>query len=150
MCWTYWFHNTVVIVPSQYVFACKRNFLDPCVIVCIFLSTLEFWWWDLTTKIFIVWSEPSIADLKGCSVNPSLSTLWQDIGKSTSQEFCMTRLYGFEHLTQSVWNVCIKFDTWKEHWKLSFLEVKHCCYKRKRMLRENHVNGESRSLELTI
>ena len=54
----------------------------------------------------------------------------------------MTRLDLVEDSTQSVWNVCIKFDIWKEHWKLSVPEEK--------LLRENHVNRESNSLELTI
>ena len=34
----------------------------------------------------------------------------------------MTRLDWVEDLTQSVWIFCIKFDTWKEHWKYSILE----------------------------
>ena len=38
------------------------------------------------------------------------------------QDFYMTRLDLIEDSTQSVWNVCIKFDAWKEHWKLSVLE----------------------------
>ena len=54
----------------------------------------------------------------------------------------MTRLYWVEVLTQSVWNVCIKFDTWKEYLKMSILE--------EAMLRENHVNREIEILELTI
>ena len=35
----------------------------------------------------------------------------------------MTRLDWVEDLTKSVWNVCIKFNTLKEYWKLSVLEV---------------------------
>ena len=38
----------------------------------------------------------------------------------------MIRLDLFEDSTQPVLNVCIKFDTCKEHWKLSVLEVKKC------------------------
>ena len=38
------------------------------------------------------------------------------------QEFCMTSLDWVEDSTQSVWNVCTKFDTWKVHWKLSVIE----------------------------
>ena len=34
----------------------------------------------------------------------------------------MTRLYWVKYSTQSVLNVCIKFDTWKENWKPSILE----------------------------
>ena len=41
-----------------------------------------------------------------------------------------------EDSTQSVWNVCIKFDTWREHWKMSILgendvvlNGEHCWYK---------------------
>ena len=34
----------------------------------------------------------------------------------------MTRLDLFEDSTKSVWNVCIKFDAWKEYLKLSVLE----------------------------
>ena len=30
------------------------------------------------------------------------------------KEFYMTRLEWVEELTESVWNVCIKFDTWKK------------------------------------
>ena len=37
-------------------------------------------------------------------------------------ELCMTRLDWVEESTQSVWNVCIKFDTLKEHLKLSVIE----------------------------
>ena len=54
-----------------------------------------------------------------------------------------------EDSTQSVWNVCIKFYTWKEHWKLSVLEVKKCCSKLKTVLIENHVNRKSKRLEIT-
>ena len=38
------------------------------------------------------------------------------------QEVCMPILNWVEDLTQSVWNACIKFDTQKEHWKLSMIE----------------------------
>ena len=38
---------------------------------------------------------------------------WKDTGYSMEQELCMTRLYWVEESTQSVWNMCIKFDTWK-------------------------------------
>ena len=41
--------------------------------------------------------------------------VWQDTVCSMEQEFYMTRPYWVEESTQSVWNVCIKFDTWKEH-----------------------------------
>ena len=43
------------------------------------------------------------------------------------QEFCMTRLGLVEESTQSFWIFCIKFETLKEHWKLSVLEGKQCC-----------------------
>ena len=46
---------------------------------------------------------------------------WQNTGYSMEQWFCMTRLYWVEDSTQSVWDFCIKFDTWKEHLKLSVL-----------------------------
>ena len=39
---------------------------------------------------------------------------WQNTWYSVEQEFYMTRLYWVYDLTQSVWNVCIKFDTWKD------------------------------------
>ena len=65
-------------------------------------------------------------------------------------EFCMTILDWVEDLTQSVWIFCIKFDTWKEHWRLSVLEGKQFCSECKTVLRENHVNRESNILELTI
>ena len=48
----------------------------------------------------------------------------QDTGYSMEQELCINRLDWVEYSTQSVWNVFIKFDTWKEHWKLSVLERK--------------------------
>ena len=39
------------------------------------------------------------------------------------QEFYMTsRLDWFDYSTQSVWNVCVKFDTWKNIEKKSVLE----------------------------
>ena len=62
----------------------------------------------------------------------------------------MTRLDWVEELTQSVWNVCIKFHTWKEHWKMSVLKGKKYCSEWKTVLRENYVNRESKSLELKI
>ena len=52
----------------------------------------------------------------------------------------MTRLDLVEDSTQSVWNDCIKFDTWKEHWKMSVLEGKQFCSECKTVLIENHVN----------
>ena len=51
----------------------------------------------------------------------------------------MTRLYWVKYSTQSVLNVCIKFDTW-EHLKLSVLEGKQCCSEWETVLRENHEN----------
>ena len=66
------------------------------------------------------------------------------------QEFCMTRLYWVEESTQSVWNVCIKFDTWKLHWKLSVIEGKQYCYEYKTVLRENNADRENKSLEIII
>ena len=36
----------------------------------------------------------------------------------------MNRLDWVEDLTQSVWNVFIKFDKLKEHWKLPVVEIK--------------------------
>ena len=38
---------------------------------------------------------------------------WKDTWKSIEQEFCMNKLDLVEDSTQSVWNVCIKFYTWK-------------------------------------
>ena len=69
-----------------------------------------------------------------------VNILWQDTWYSMEQEFCMNRLDLVEDSTKSVWNACIKFDTWKEHWKLSFLEGKQCCSEWKIVLIENHVN----------
>ena len=66
------------------------------------------------------------------------------------QEFCMTILDWVEDLTQSVWIFCIKFDTWKEHWRLSVLEGKQFFYECKTVLRENHVKRESKRLDLPI
>ena len=37
----------------------------------------------------------------------------------------MTRLGWVEDLTQSVWNVCIKFYTLTEHWKIYCSRIKH-------------------------
>ena len=45
--------------------------------------------------------------------------------------------------------ICINFDTQKEHWKLYVIEEKSFS-KWKTVLRENHVNRESKRLELTI
>ena len=42
---------------------------------------------------------------------------WQNTGFSMEQYFCMTRLDWVDDSNQSFWNVCIKFYTWKEHWK---------------------------------
>ena len=44
----------------------------------------------------------------------------------------MNRLYLFEDLTWSLWNVCIDFDTWKNIGKFTVLEeniVKRKTYK---------------------
>ena len=60
--------------------------------------------------------------------------VWQNKLKSTEQELCMNRIDWVEYLTQSVWNVCIKFDTQKGHWRLSFLEGRQCCSERKTVL----------------
>ena len=60
------------------------------------------------------------------------------------QEFCMNRLYWVEEFTQSVRNFC------KEHWKLYVLEGKQCCFKIEKVFRENHVNKESKGLDITI
>ena len=38
------------------------------------------------------------------------------------QDLFMTRLYLFENLSRLFFNICIKFDTWKENWKQSVLE----------------------------
>ena len=54
----------------------------------------------------------------------------------------MTRLDWVEDSTQSVWNVCIKFDTQKNIENFTVIE--------KIALRENHIKIESKSLELTI
>ena len=45
------------------------------------------------------------------------------------QDFYMNRLDWVEDLTQSVWNVCIKFDTWKNIENYTVLEEN--CVKRK-------------------
>ena len=37
---------------------------------------------------------------------------WKDIVYSMEKDFYITLLNWFEVLTQSVWNVWIKFDTW--------------------------------------
>ena len=66
------------------------------------------------------------------------------------QDFCMNRLDWVEQSTQSVWNVYIKFDTWKEYWKLSVLEVEQCCSEWKTVLIENNINRESKSLYIKI
>ena len=54
----------------------------------------------------------------------------------------MTRLDWVEDSTQSVWNVFIKFDTWKN--------IENCNVLEETVLRENYVNRESKILELTI
>ena len=66
------------------------------------------------------------------------------------QNLCITTLDWVEDSTQSIWNVCIKVDTWKEHWKLSVLEGIFFCFEWETVLRENHENRESKILELTI
>ena len=38
---------------------------------------------------------------------------WHVKGYYIEQDFCMTGLDWFEESTQSVWNICIKFYTWK-------------------------------------
>ena len=76
--------------------------------------------------------------------------LLQDTWYPMKQGFFMTRLYWVEDLTQPVLNVCIKLNTGKEHWKMSVLEGKKCCSKRKKVLIENNVNIESNILDLTI
>ena len=48
------------------------------------------------------------------------------------QEFLRTILDWVEDLTQSIWNVCINFDRWKEHWKLSVLEETNVVLNRKK------------------
>ena len=50
------------------------------------------------------------------------SSLWHDKGESVEQSFFRTRLDWFEDSTQSVWNVCINFDTWKNIEKCTVLE----------------------------
>ena len=52
--------------------------------------------------------------------------LWQDTLYSMEQELSITRLDWVEDSTQSVWNVCIRLDIWKENWKLSVLEGREC------------------------
>ena len=37
--------------------------------------------------------------------------VWQNAEYSAEQEFYMNRLDSVEEYTQSIWNVCIKFDT---------------------------------------
>ena len=49
-------------------------------------------------------------------------TMWQNTGDSMEQEFCMTSLDWVEYSTQSVWNVCTKFDTWKNIENCTVLE----------------------------
>ena len=44
----------------------------------------------------------------------------------------------------------MKFDTQKEHLKLSIIEGKHFCSEWETVLRENHVNIESRIFDITI
>ena len=53
------------------------------------------------------------------------------------QALFMTRLDLVEDSTQLVWNVRIKFDTRKEHWKLSVIEAEQCCSEWNTVLREN-------------
>ena len=67
---------------------------------------------------------------------------WQDMGYSTEQELCTNSLDWVEDSTQSVWDVCIKFDTCKN--------IENCTVLKEKMLRENHVYIESNSLELTV
>ena len=59
-----------------------------------------------------------------------------------------TRLkWGFKPISLKSY---IKFDTRKEHWKLSVLESKQYCSKWEIALKENLVNIEIKRLELTI
>ena len=60
----------------------------------------------------------------------------------------MTRLYWAEDSTKLVWNICINFDTRKDHLKLYVIEEKNVVLMEK-VLRKNHVNRENKSLEPT-
>ena len=48
--------------------------------------------------------------------------------------FYMTKLYWVEDSAQSVWNVSIKFDTWKN--------IENCTVLEEKVSRENHLNRE--------
>ena len=54
----------------------------------------------------------------------------------------MNRLDWVEESTQSILNVCIEFDTWKNIENFTFLE--------ENSVKRHHINRESKSLELTI
>ena len=54
----------------------------------------------------------------------------------------MTRLYWVEDLTQSVWNVCIEFDTLKN--------IENCNVLEENDVKRKRVNRESKSQEPKI
>ena len=56
--------------------------------------------------------------------------------------FYMTKIYWVEELTQTVWNVSIKFDTWKN--------IENCTVLEEKLSGENHVNRESKSQDLKM
>ena len=58
------------------------------------------------------------------------------------QEFYITILYWVEDSTQSVWNVCIEFDKWKNIENYTVIE--------ENSVKRKPYNIESRSVELTI
>ena len=65
------------------------------------------------------------------------------------QEFCTTRIDWVEGSNQSVWIFLSKFDTRKEHWKMS-VQGKQCCSEWKQCLRKTIYNRESKSLAFII
>ena len=66
------------------------------------------------------------------------------------QWFFKTIIDWVEDSNQSVWNVCIKFDTWIQHWKMYVLLNDHVVINEKSVERKPFINRESKKLELTI
>ena len=54
----------------------------------------------------------------------------------------MNKINWVEDSNKSVWNVCIKFDTWKNIEKFTVIE--------ENSVKKKHVNIEIKSLEITI
>ena len=52
---------------------------------------------------------------------------WHNTGYLMEQELCINRLYWVEDYTQSVWNDCIRFDTWSENTLEDFARCKIKC-----------------------